>query len=41
MEASDNERPPVFRTWRGWYWLVIALMGAQVALYLLITLSFK
>ncbi len=41
MEASDNEKPPVFRSWKGWYWLVLALMGVQLALYLFITYSFS
>ncbi len=41
MEASDNEKPPVFRSWKGWYWLVLALIVVQIALYLFITYSFS
>ena len=41
MEASDNEKPPVFRSWKEWYWLVLALIVVQIALYLFITYSFS
>lgn len=37
----SEEKPPVFQHWKGWYWLVILVMAAQVFLYLFITLSFS
>lgn len=41
---SQHEEPqddiPVFRSWSGWYWLVMGVMFFQLALYLWITLSF-
>jgi len=38
--SNPEEKPPVFRTWQGWYWLVAGVMVFQLALYLAITLSF-
>lgn len=35
-----EEKPPVFRTWSGWYWLLMAVMGLQLLLYLAITRAF-
>ncbi len=34
---SESDKPPVFRSWRGWYWLVIAVMLAQMLVYLWMT----
>lgn len=36
-----NEQPPVFKRWRGWYWLVALVLVAQIIIYTLITNSFK
>jgi hypothetical protein len=36
-----EEKPPVFGSWRAWYWLVLAVMLAQVVIYFLITNSFS
>lgn len=36
-----EEKPPVFKTWRTWYWLVLAVMLAQVIFYFAITKSFS
>jgi len=38
MDAE--EKPPVFKTWSHWYWLVIAVMVVQVLLYFWITQAF-
>lgn len=35
-----EEKPPVFNSWRTWYWLVLAVMLAQVVIYFVITKSF-
>jgi hypothetical protein len=31
MESSDDGPPPLFRSWRGWYALVLAVLAAIVA----------
>ncbi len=38
---NEIERPPVFKQWRHWYWLVLGTMALQVILYALLTLSFS
>jgi len=38
MEAE--EKPPVFKSWSRWYWLVIITMVIQVLLYFWITQTF-
>ncbi len=40
MESSTNEKPPVFRRWSSWYWLVLIVMIIQLVIYSLITFSF-
>ncbi len=37
---ETEEKPPVFNSWKGWYWLVMLVLAAQVLLYFLITRSF-
>lgn len=41
MEPSTNEKPPVFRRWSSWYWLVLIVMIVQLVIYFLITFSFS
>jgi hypothetical protein len=38
---TDDERPPVFTSWRGWYWLVITVLLVQIVAYTWISNSFK
>jgi hypothetical protein len=38
---QPESKPPLFPTWRSWYWLVALVMIAQVIVYLLITRSFQ
>jgi hypothetical protein len=40
-EPIEQERPPVFKRWKGWYWLVAFVLIAQIILYTLITNSFR
>jgi len=40
-EPANNGKPPLFRSWKGWYWLVMMTMVVQVIIYLLITQSFS
>jgi len=35
-----EEKPPVFQSWRTWYWLVLGVMLAQVIFYFLIAKIF-
>lgn len=39
MEA-DNEKIPVFRSWRGWYTVVLTVLAIQIVLYFLLTQSY-
>lgn len=36
-----EEKPPVFTSWRTWYWLVLGVMLVQVVIYFIITKSFS
>ncbi len=36
-----EEKPPLFKTWRVWYYLVLGVMLAQVLIYFLITKIFS
>jgi hypothetical protein len=36
----SEERPPVFKSWKGWYWLVMIFLFIQIIIYSLITNSF-
>ena len=41
MEDREHSTPPVFRSWKGWYWLVFLVVVVQLAVYLIITFSFR
>jgi len=36
-----DDKPPLFRLWSSWYWLVAATLIGQIILYFLITKSFS
>ncbi len=36
-----EEKPPFFKSWQAWYWLVLVVMLAQVIVYFLISKSFS
>ena len=40
-EQAKEGKPPLFRSWKGWYVLVFLTMVVQVIVYLLITESFS
>lgn len=40
-EETGEPKPPVFGSWKGWYWLVLLTMLVQVMIYLIITQSFS
>jgi len=37
----SDEKPPLFRSWKTWYQLVLAAMLMQVVVYFLITKYFS
>jgi len=37
----EQEKPPVFSSWKGWYWLVMLFALIQMVVYHLITQSFS
>lgn len=39
MDAND-EKPPLFRKWSAWYWLVMGVLFVQIIVYFAITNSF-
>ena len=41
MSIDPQEQPPVFKKWKGWYWLVISVLLIQIIAYTIITNSFK
>lgn len=41
MSEPTEEQPPVFNSWKGWYWLVAWVMLSQLVMYLLISQSFS
>lgn len=40
-DLTPEENPPIFPSWKGWYWLVFLVMVVQIALYLFISRSFS
>lgn len=38
---EDEGKPPVFKTWRGWYALILGALLFQLGLFLWLTLHFK
>jgi len=40
-ENAESEKPPVFKTWSGWYWLVVFATIIQFLFYFFITRSFS
>ena len=37
---DQQEKPPVFKNWKDWYWLVLGVTLVQFVIYFLITQSF-
>ncbi|WP_460765691.1 hypothetical protein [Niabella terrae] len=36
-EQQDDQRPPLFRSWSSWYWLVIASLVLWISLFYYLT----
>jgi hypothetical protein len=42
MSSVDlNDRPPLFKTWAGWYWLLAGITLVQLLIYFYLTVSFN
>lgn len=41
MKDPYSERPPVFRSWKGWYVFLVAVLVVQVVIYYWLTLRFS
>jgi hypothetical protein len=37
---NDNEKPPLFKTWQGWYWLVILFLAGLIVFFYFFTKRF-
>lgn len=37
----SDQKPPVFKTWSAWYWLILGIMLFQVILFFWLTRSFS
>jgi hypothetical protein len=37
----DEHKPPLFKTWSSWYWIVLGVMLAQVLLFTWLTRIFS
>lgn len=40
MEEKEQEKPPAFRKWSHWYWLVMVMLVVEVVVFFYITRSF-
>jgi hypothetical protein len=40
-KTNLEDKPPGFKSWRGWYWLVLGVLAIQIILYYWLTNSFK
>lgn len=38
--VNDNEKAPLFKTWNGWYWLVLFVLAVSIVLFYLFTKRF-
>lgn len=38
---SESEKPPIFKTWTGWYILILSVMVAQIIVYRILTVAFS
>jgi len=37
---DHSEKPPVLKSWRHWYWLVLGVLALQIIVFYLVTVSF-
>lgn len=41
MHLPDQEKPPLFRRWKGWYWLLFAVLFGEAILFYFFTKHFS
>lgn len=41
MISEEQDKPPVFRSWNGWYWLVGIVLAVQIVIYYWLTISLQ
>lgn len=39
--SHEDSTPPLFKTWRSWYWLVMGLLALQIALFWWLTQTYS
>lgn len=37
----ESEKPPVFKSWKGWYVFILLVLAIQVVLYRVLTVVFS
>lgn len=38
---NDTEKPPLFKSWTGWYVLILSVLVVQIILCQILTLAFS
>lgn len=38
---SNSEKPPLFKSWFGWYALILGVLLVQIIIYRLLTVAFS
>jgi hypothetical protein len=38
---NESEKPPLFKSWLGWYVLVLGVLVLQIVLYRILTVAFS
>lgn len=41
MHPADDDKAPLFKTWKGWYWLVLGLLVVEILLFTFFTHYFS
>jgi hypothetical protein len=41
MDENSGDRPPLFRTWNGAYWLVLGALAGTIAVFALVTWIYR
>jgi hypothetical protein len=37
----ESEKPPIFKSWTGWYILILSVMVVQIIVYRILTVAFS
>ncbi len=38
---TDPEKPPLFKSWNGWYVMILSVLVVQIVVYYLLTIRFS